>query len=276
MIRNRHCERSEAIQCAESSARIVTISRPRRLRWIASLTLTMTFVFMCAPAFAAPLVSDLSQYRIDMDANFSGSRLFLFGARNDNGDVVAVIRGPARNFVVRKKEEIGGIWVNRGKLKFFAVPDFYAVAASRALSDIEDAGLFRQLAIGEQYLPGVRPDSIPQAEYDEYAKALAEHQRASGLYAGGVTKLQFMGETLFKTTVGFPGNLPPGNYTAEIYLLSDGEITGMQTIPVAVRKSGLDAFLYGYAHDSPALYGLTAVVLALSIGWFAGRLFERV
>jgi uncharacterized protein (TIGR02186 family) len=242
---------------------------------IRKLIVALALFFSLAPAHAAPLVSDLSQYRIDMDANFSGSRLFLFGARNGTGDVIAVIRGPSRDFIVRKKEEIGGLWINRGRVKFFNVPDFYAVASSRELSAIEEDGLFRLLGIGDTHVLGVRPPSIPQEEYDPYAKALLEHQQKQELYTGNVVPLQFMGETLFKTTVGFPGNLPPGNYTAEIYLFSDGDITGMQTIPITVRKSGIDAFLFAFAHERPALYGFTAVVLALSIGWFAGRLFER-
>jgi hypothetical protein len=43
-----------------------------------------------------------------------------------------------------------------------------------------------------------------------------------------------------------------------------------------VRKVGIDAFLYDYAHRHPLFYGITAVILALSAGWFAGRLFEKI
>ena len=85
-----------------------------------------------------------------------------------------------------------------------------------------------------------------------------------------------MGETLFKTVIEFPNNIPPGDYTAEIYLLSDGDVVGMQSTPIKVVKSGMDAFLYIYAHDYPLLYGITAVVLALVIGWFTGRMFEHM
>ena len=74
----------------------------------------------------------------------------------------------------------------------------------------------------------------------------------------------------------FPDNIPPGDYTAEIYLISDGEMVGMQSTPMKVVKSGLDAFLYSAAHDHPALYGLSAILLALGIGWLAGRVFEKV
>ena len=85
-----------------------------------------------------------------------------------------------------------------------------------------------------------------------------------------------MAETLFKTVIEFPDDIPPGDYTAEIYLISGNEVAGMQSIPIKVVKSGLDAFVYAYAHDHPIFYGISAVVLSLSAGWFVGRDFERI
>ncbi len=84
------------------------------------------------PALAVtPIVADISNYRIDIDSGFNGTRIFLFGARNDNGDVVVVVRGPRKDFMVRKKEQIMGIWMNRERMKFFNVPDFYAIIGSK-------------------------------------------------------------------------------------------------------------------------------------------------
>lgn len=226
-------------------------------------------------AQATPLVGDMSQYRIEMDAGFSGTRLFLFGARNDIGDVVVVVRGPQKDYIVRKKESMGGIWVNRDRMKFFSMPDFYAIATSKPLNEIEQHSLFRQLGIGQDVL--FSPPSNPEkmAKFAEYSEAFLKYQHARKRYSSSPVKLEFMGETLFKTVVEFPDNIPPGDYTAEFYLISDGEVMGMQSAPIKVSKSGVDAFLYNYAHGHPLLYGISAIVLALSAGWFAGRLFEK-
>ncbi len=224
------------------------------------------------PAFAAPLVGDLSNYRIDIDSGFNGTRIFLFGARNDNGDIVVVVRGPRRDYIVRKKEKIAGLWINRDHMKFWGVPDFYAIAAGKPLSDIEQAAVSRQLGIGENNLLPLPVNPKSQ----EFADAFLRHQHERGLYLQTPGTVQFMGEMLFKTVIEFPDNIPPGDYTAEIYLISDGEVVGMQSTPIKVVKSGMDAFLFTYAHDYPLLYGITAVVLALGIGWFTGRVFENV
>ena len=228
----------------------------------------LLFLVLCiaAPAQAAPLVADLSNYSIAMDANFSGTRLFLFGARSEPGDIVVVVRGPARNYMVRKKEEIAGIWVNRDHMKFYHVPDFYALAASKPLSEIDRGNLLSQLAIGTNYLL--------HAPSNEFEEAFLNYQVSRKLYTDIKEPIGFVGETLFKTVIEFPDNIPPGNYTAEIYLISDGELTGMQATPITVDKSGLDAAIYNFAHGSPGIYGLSCILLAVAAGWVASRIFE--
>lgn len=232
--------------------------------------------FLPQPAAAAPLVGDLSNYSIDIDSSFDGTRIFLFGTRNDTGDIVVVVRGPEKDYIVRKKEEFAGIWINHDRMKFFNVPDFYAVASSKPLSEIEQANVFRQLGIGLGNLLVAPASPQWQDKFDTFSAAFLRHQEERKLYRTEPVNIQFMAETLFKTTIEFPDNIPSGTYTAEIYLMNDGNVTGMQSIPIRVVKRGLDAFLSNYAHDHPALYGITAILLALSIGWFVGRLFERI
>lgn len=234
-----------------------------------------SFLFgISAPAHSAPLVADLSNYRIAMDAGFNGTRLFLFGVRNDNGDIVVVIRGPEKNYIIRKKEKIAGVWVNRDRMKFYNVPNYYALASSRPLSDINKSAIFAVLGIGEDNLLNSPGAPTKEEKLNEFETAFLNHQHANRLYYTNPDNISFMGETLFKTVIEFSDNIPPGNYTAEIYLVSDGEVVGMQSTPISVVKTGLDAFIYNYAHNSPALYGISAIILALSVGWLAGRLFE--
>jgi uncharacterized protein (TIGR02186 family) len=252
-------------------------SNPVNKNWVAASCFALLAMTTFPHALhATPLVADLSQYRIEMDANFTGNRMFLFGARDTSGDVLVVVRGPAKDYIVRKKEEIGGIWINQDRMKFFGVPSFYAIAASKPLSEIEQTSLFRQLGIGHETLFSVPSDPKALSKFSEFSQAFLKHQYATRLYMEMPRALSFMGETLFKTVIEFPDNIPPGDYTAEFYLISDGQVVSMQSAPIKVSKSGLDAFLYSYAHERPALYGISAIVLALSAGWFASRAFEKL
>lgn len=238
-----------------------------------SFLIYFLLLIISAPTQSAPLVADLSNYTIAMDSSFNGTRLFLFGVRNDTGDIVVVVRGPEKSYIVRKKEKIAGVWVNRDRIKFYNVPNYYAVASSKTLSDINKSAIFDRIGIGEDNL--LNNPSIPDAEnLNEFETAFLNHQRINRLYYTNPDNISFMGETLFKTVIEFSDKIPSGEYTAEIYLISDGEVVGMQSTPISVAKSGLDAFIYNYAHNSPVLYGISAIILALSFGWLAGRLFE--
>lgn len=239
------------------------------IRW-----LFLLFIFTInAPASAAPLLADLSNYQITMDSSFNGTRLFVFGTRDEAGDVVVVIRGPAKNYVVRKKKEVAGLWVNAERVKLFGVPDFYAITGSKPITELGHEAIFRKLGIGQANALGSAMSTGP---YKEFSDAFIAHQRKRHLYNTLYNPLTFMGETLFKTVIEFPDNIPPGIYDAEIYLLKDNAIVGTHIIPINVSKVGIDALLYDYAHKQPLLYGLAAVFLALSAGWFAGRLFEKI
>lgn len=225
------------------------------------------------PAAATPVVADISSYRIAMDAGFTGIRLFLFGARNEPGDIFIVIRGPERTFTVRKKERIGGVWVNSQQMPFKRAPEFYALASTPG-SQTNAPYIARMLGIGLENLISSPDRPLEKALFPDFSRAFLRHQQEHKLYNDRIA-LSFMGETLFKAVIPFSDNLPKGDYTAEIYLFSDGELAGMQAMPIRVEKSGFDAAVYDLAHSYPVLYGLLAIGLALGAGWLANRIFDR-
>ena len=72
-----------------------------------------------------------------------------------------------------------------------------------------------------------------------------------------------------------PSNAPPGPYIAQTYLFKNGEIIARKSDGFAVRKIGFERFLALASTQSPLLYGLACVVLALFTGWLGGVLFRR-
>lgn len=246
--------------------------------------LILLALFLPLTSHARPLVSDISSHSITIHTAFEGTELMLFGARGEVGDIVVVVRGPAHKITVRRKEKIWGLWINRSKEKFDYVPGFFALASSRPYEEIEKSVYFH--ALGIDHNDAIRP-YIPTAEdvpldvehegrQQEFAHALLRHFRTEGLYTRSPGEVKFIGETLFKTTIPFPDNMPSGVYTAEVYLFNDGELMGMQSIPIQVHKSGFDAFVYESARDRSFLYGFMAIALALSFGWGASALFQRI
>lgn len=254
----------------------------RKLPCIALLFAVM-FLLPCM-AMAKPLVSDISSHRITINTAFEGTELMLFGARGEPGDIVVVVRGPRNKVTVRRKEKVWGMWINRTKEKYDNVPGFFALASSRPFEEIKKSIYFPALGIG--YDDAIRPmepslEDVPlnverEVVQREFAHALLRHLRSGALYSRAPGDVKFIGETLFKTRIPFPDNMPRGVYTAEVYLFSEGELIGAQTIPIQVQKSGVDAFIYEAAQERGYLYGITAILLALLFGWGASALFQRI
>ena len=244
------------------------------------LLLTVMLLLIPAHASAKPLVADLSQYNIAIDSSFMGTKLILFGARQMAGDVVVVIRGPARDYILRKKDRVAGIWVNRTSLGMQSIPDYYTIASSKPLDDILSPDMQRILQIGIPNLPYLQPQEIAEKKLDDeeahdFMDAFIAQRENKRLYNDNIHAVSFMGDTLFKTTLPFPDTIPRGGYTAETYLIYNGEVVGMQSTPLNVAKTGFDATIFQLAHGYPALYGFLAVLMAVTAGWTASVAFRK-
>src|SRR6185312_16846854 len=100
------------------------------------LLLILGLIVSATPAHADTVIADLSSHSIAITTGFTGASVVLFGAIDQPGDVVAVIRGPERETTVWRKGKVAGIWANTESVTFANVPSFYAVAASKPLEDV--------------------------------------------------------------------------------------------------------------------------------------------
>jgi uncharacterized protein (TIGR02186 family) len=224
-------------------------------------------------ARAQPILADLSNHVIGITTGFTGASVVLFGATDGPGDVVVVVRGPARDMVVRRKSRVGIIWVNTRQATFTEVPSFYAIASSKPLSELTTNAVrsFHQLGLDNLRF-GTR--GKVKDDVNEFRTALIRTQQREGVFADTVGKVDFLGERLFRTTVTFPSNVPTGTYTVEVFLIRDKEVVAGQTVPFSVTKVGVDAQIYDFADRRAALYGLVAVLGAALAGWLASLPFR--
>lgn len=253
------------------------------------LTLTMMFA---ASAQAAQLVTDLSEHQVRIRSNFTGTQILLFGAIEVNNaderavdrDVVVVVTGPVQPVTVRRKERLAGIWVNNDALTFPKVPGYYAVASSRPLEVTADVALLKREQIGIDNVNfgapvarGIDGDRQILSVDDEknFVKALIRNKKREKLYNADPGGIVFLGQTLFRATVEIPANVPVGLYTATVFLISDGKVVDAIATPLYIDKSGLERFLYRFAHNDALLYGLIAVLGAAFAGWLGSAVLRQ-
>jgi uncharacterized protein (TIGR02186 family) len=229
-------------------------------------------------ARASGFIADLSHHLIAITTAFTGSNVLLFGALDEaGGDVVVVVRGPETTATVRRKRRVGLVWLNTDGLTFTGVPAFYAVAASGLLPSIMADDERARFGIGTEQLALQPLDGVDRTpiELASFREALVRNKARDDLYAIDVAPVRFLGDRLFRTTLSFPANVPPGNYRVEVLQLRDGLVVGAQTSVLVISKVGLEAEIFDAARTNPALYGLVSVILAISAGWAAGAIFKK-
>jgi uncharacterized protein (TIGR02186 family) len=229
-----------------------------------------------APVRAEPLIADLSESVVRITTGFTGTKVLLFGAKEDKGHVVVIVEGPRHALTVRRKDRIAGIWVNRAEVRFRDVPSFYQVLSSDPLEQWLPLQTRNTYQIGVEYLKMQPEEDVGPAEAARFRDALIRNMQRIGRYGVLEGKVTVLSGQLFRADLYLPANLPTGFYKIEVMLVRDGDVKSIQSTPLLVTKSGIGAEVYDMAYSYPALYGLLAIVIAIVAGLGANAAFRKV
>jgi uncharacterized protein (TIGR02186 family) len=80
---------------------------------------------------------------------------------------------------------------------------------------------------------------------------------------------------LFRADVQLPANVISGIYDVRILQFRDGVVFSESQTNIYIKKGGLSAMIYNFAHDYSLFYGLFAIAFAVAAGWLAAVAFRR-
>lgn len=247
------------------------------MKFYLALFLIIVSSFVPSLSFAQepqPLFLDVAQKTIDVTTGFEGADVIVFGIKGASGDLAILISGPEKRIVLRKKEKVSGLWMNRSSMDFRHVPLFYDYAVSRNEEDIASPEMLKNLNIGLNYLT-FDPDTDKSAEdISMFQDALIRTQQQRGLFSLKPKSISFIGAELFRTNFYLPKNIPMGQYKIEAILLDNGKVIARQDMPITVRPKGLAAMILMYATNFSFAYALTCLIIAVVAG-FAGFFLLR-
>jgi uncharacterized protein (TIGR02186 family) len=229
------------------------------------------------------LVPDISARHVEIRYSFTGAQLLLFGAvvypggrpPNRPLDIAVVLRGPVQPILVREKQKIAGVWMNADSNRFRSAPSFYAVASSRPISKLVDE---RTAAIYELGLHNLQLSpsggALPEKER-RFEAGLLDLRKRQGLYSESPQGVEITDGVLYRAVITIPSQVPVGTYTAETFLIDRGKVIAAATRDIQINKSGFERYVALAARRHEFLYGLTAVVMSLALGWAAAAVFRR-
>jgi uncharacterized protein (TIGR02186 family) len=252
------------------------------MRLFATLAL---IAWTATAARAETLVAAMSSHQIQISSNYTGDQLTVFGlverdgqtvARADPLDIVVTVRGPRRMLLVREKERLGPIWINRTQRRFAENSAFLSVLSNRPLNEIISPERAQRDRIG---LANAQRSSNAFVELDptnlRFREGMIRILEDKGLYTENERGVTFLSNALFSAPIVVPATAPTGPYEIEIVLYAGGAVLARQTTNFEVIKTGIEQGLASGAHDRPFLYGLATAVLALFLGWLSSVVFRR-
>lgn len=229
-----------------------------------------------AKAESQILAIDLAENHVDITTGFSGSRLVLFGVKEHSGNLVVVLRGPKASTVVRKKEQIAGVWLNRGSIEFADVPRYYDYALAGSETNLASPAVLDKLGIGLNALSFEPVDKNEKEEFvSKFQEALIRNRQSSGHFPLEAKKIVFINDNFFRTTLNLPPNVPTGEYKIETYLFDKGALLEKRAVKLKVAQIGTSAKIYDFAHEHSFLYGLLAILMSILAGWGANAVMQK-
>ncbi|WP_017672479.1 TIGR02186 family protein [Blastomonas sp. AAP53] len=253
------------------------------MRWLRVLPLVMAVSLLTA-ATEPVLVPEVSQRDIQIQYGFTGAELLLFGAivypggtpPSRDSDIVVILKGPPQSIILREKQKIAGIWINAASTEFRSAPGYYAVASSRPIEKIVDKRTAAIYEFGLSNLQLSPAGSIDPAEQRRFLSGLVDLNTREGLYKQQDGSVEILEGVLYQARLSIPASVPTGTYTAETFLVRDGQVLAAAVREIEVRKFGFELFVAAMAEYQPFLYGVSAVLISLALGWLGGVLFRKV
>lgn len=240
------------------------------------------WMFLAGTANAQELVSGLSTDLIQINSQFNGTDIVLFGAidvdqntQTKDQDLVIVIRGPPVDMTVRRKERLfGAIWINRSQVQLTGMPGYYFLSSTRPLDDIASLATLQRFHLGTANLDATVRGTTDPAEVSAFRAAAVRDLKRDHLYWESPTGIEFLSRTLFRAQIAIPAAVPPGEYRAEVYLFRGGQVVSAQTSPLFVDKAGFERQVYNYAYQASFAYGAAAIMMALIFGYAGFFIFR--
>jgi uncharacterized protein (TIGR02186 family) len=250
-----------------------------RALWLLLLLLT------AGPAAAETLVTSLSNSRVLINSNYTGTSIAIFGAigrdaqtvaRATGYDAVVTVRGPSQYIVVREKERIGPVWINQEQQKFPVAPAYLSVLTSRPIDEMTSDQLRQRQKVGLRAIIDA-PDFTNTREGADkpFRDALYRLKAQEGLYLEDPRGVTFLTPEIFRASIPLPATAPPGNYDVEVMLFADTVILARDITHFELVKSGFEQQVGELARDWSALYGLATASMAIFFGWLASVIFRR-
>lgn len=222
------------------------------------------------------LTIDLAKDQVDITLGFNGAHLALFGVKDDaDAEVAMVVRGPEYPMIVRRKDQVMGIWLNRQSLTFNDVPVYYDFAIGSPEDLLTSLEVRKEHEIGLDGLFFKPRGGHDEATIQKFREALIRNKQIQGHFPLEPKKITYLTPNFFRADFYVPPDVPTGAYIIETFLFKDQKVMNKKSTQLRVAQVGFNYSVNEFAHSNGLVFGLVAVMFAMVAGWGAFIVMRR-
>jgi uncharacterized protein (TIGR02186 family) len=240
------------------------------------------------PGARESVQADVSARNIAVTSSFTGTEIVIFGAvdnsqqpSSESGyyDIIIVVAGVPGPLVVRRKNNVAGLWLNTSSAIFDNVPSYYGLASTRPIEEIAPEQFRRDNGVGMNFIKftpaPMQKNPLSSEDVEEFRRAVVRLKRKQNLYLEDQYAVGFVGKSLFRASIVLPANVTVGPFETRVYLFREEQHLGDYTVRLNLEREGLERHLHAFAFRFPTLYGLMTVMIAVAAGLAASQVFRK-
>ena len=213
------------------------------------------------PSLAVSSNFTLDKFKIEINSNFLGEEIMLFGQKEQNDDIIIIFEGEKQNARLYRKIKENFFWINKTK-ELSEIPSFFAIFSSPKIS-LSEIFLIPDLTKKHYLISNFRQ------ELYEIRTALQN----KGLYYE--EELENADGNLFLKKFKIPDNIPAGNITITFYEIEDGNVTSMSKKNLIIEKRGLANKLELLLTQQSFFYVFILVIFSIIFSLLSNLIFRK-
>lgn len=215
---------------------------------------------------------------IPITLGYHGLPVEIKGDSAPGDDVMIKISTAPADAHLKYKGKAGGIfWMKLGTLIFKNIPGTYLLSSSAPITTVLTPEERDQNSIGFDSLEKkveieAEHGSLPAGDWFVEFLDFKKHEQVYAVVEGNV---QVEAKGGYRLILNWPYQAQPGKYTIEVITARNGQVTGRAESSIAVEMTGVVEKLSNLASQHRAIYGILAIVVALTVGFAVGNIFKK-
>ena len=223
------------------------------------IILIILFIFCSSNSWSSKF--SLDKFDIEINSNFLGEEIVLFGQKDEGRDLIIIFEGTERKGKLFTKTKRGLLWINE-KQEIDRIPSFFGIFSTPKYS-------LNQIFL----IPSITSKHVLINDFSERLYQIRTALKIKGLYFED--ELQSIEGSLFIKKFKIPDNISAGDIKVSLYEIQNNEVISFNQKKLNIQKKGLTSKFEIMLEEQSLVYTAILVIFSIVFSLLSNWLFRR-